>query len=162
MRYSEAHKRAIIKKAIEADGKGLDQVARENGIHPATLGRWMQKFRNGTLQADGSDGIQPSCRNTGEKLMLLLESKTLVPESRGEWLRHHGLHTEHLRLWEQELMTMATGSDRKDTDESAQLRKENRQLKKELARKEKALAEAAVLLTLKKNFPTLFEDDEEA
>ena len=47
-------------------------------------------------------------------------------------------------------------------DENARLRKENRELKKELARKEKALAEAADLLTLKKNYPTLFEDDGES
>jgi cell shape-determining protein MreC len=46
--------------------------------------------------------------------------------------------------------------------ENSQLRKENKALKKELARKEKALVEAAVLLTLKKNYHTLFKDDGEA
>jgi len=161
MRYSEAHRRAVIKKVMESDGKRLEDVARENGVHPATLGRWIQKFRSGTLEADGSDGIQPSRRNPGEKLSLLLESRTVGPDVMGEWLRSHGLHTEHLRLWEQELSTMANVNEKKNRDETAQLRKENRALKKELARKEKALAEAAVLLTVKKKFPTLFEDSEE-
>jgi transposase len=162
VRYSEGFKRSVVKKSQESDGKKLDDIAKENGIHPATLGRWIQQYRAGKLEEDGADGIQPSRRNPGEKLALLLESRTVGPEAMGDWLRRHGLHTEHLRLWEQELTTMATGNENNAKDENAKLRKENRELKKELARKEKALAEAAVLLTLKKNFPTLFEHNEEA
>lgn len=161
MRYSEVHKRSVVVKVQESSGKTIDQIAKENGIHPATLGRWLQLFRSGKLDSGISDGIQPSHRNPGEKLSLLLESKTIGAEAFGEWLRHNGLHTEHLRLWEQELTTMANVNQKNEKDENAQLRKENRELKKDLARKEKALAEAAVLLTLKKKFPTLFEDNEE-
>jgi transposase-like protein len=162
MRYTDEYKKAIVAKALEGDGKKLDEIARDNGIHPATLGRWMQQYRSGTLAEGKGDGIPPSRRNPGEKLALLLESKTIGPEALGEWLRRNGLHTEHLGLWEQELVTMANTGEKKDKDDRAKLRKENRELKKELARKEKALAEAAVLLTLKKNYPTLFEDNEEA
>ena len=159
MRYSEGFKRSVIRRAQEKDGKTLDDIARENGIHPATLGRWIQTYRAGKLDTEEGDGIQPSHRNPGEKLALLLESRTVDPDAMGDWLRCHGLHTEHLGLWEQELSTMANDNKNKVDDENTKLRKENRELKRELARKEKALAEAAVLLTLKKNFPTLFEDD---
>ena len=158
MRYSEAHKKAIVAKAMDSNGKSQDEVARESGVHPATLGRWIQQLRSGTLEVDGSDGIQPSRRNPGEKLALLLESRSLGPDALGEWLRIHGLHAEHLKLWEQELSTMATTAANQKEKNMAAMRKENRQLKKELARKEKALAEAAILLTLKKNYPTLFAD----
>lgn len=41
--------------------------------------------------------------------------------------------------------------------ENVALKKQNKELKAELATKEKALAEAAVLLTLKKNFRHLFQ-----
>ena len=162
MRYTDEYRRAVVTKALEGNGKKMDETARENGIHPATLGRWMQQFRSGTLEAERGDGIQPSRRNPGEKLALLLESRTVSSDAMGEWLRRNGLHTEHLGLWEQELSTMANANEKKSKDENTRLRKENRELKKELARKEKALAEAAVLLTLKKNYPTLFEDDGEA
>lgn len=162
MRYTDEYKRSVVAKALEADGKKLEAVARDNGVHPATLGRWMQQFRAGTLEAGRGDSIQPSRRNPGEKLALLLESRTVNPEALGEWLRRNGLHTEHLGLWEQELATMMNVGEKKGKDENARLRKENRELRKELARKEKALAEAAVLLTLKKNYPTLFENDGEA
>jgi transposase-like protein len=162
MRYTEGFKRSLIRKVFDGNGRPADEVAQEARVHPATLGRWIQKYRAGTLEEDGGEGIQPSHRNPGEKLCLLLESKTVGPEAQGEWLRCHGLHTEHLRLWEQELSTMANGTEQSKRDENSQLRKENKNLKKELARKEKALAEAAVLLTLKKNYQTLFKDDGEA
>ena len=162
MRYTDGFKRSLIRKVFEGTGKPVEEVAREAGVNQATLGRWIQKYRAGTLEEDGGEGIQPSHRNPGEKLHLLLESKTVGPEEMGEWLRRHGLHTEHLRLWEQELSTMANDTDKSKKDENAQLRKENKNLKKELARKEKALAEAAILLTLKKNYQTLFKDDGEA
>jgi transposase len=161
MRYSEGFRRSIVRKVQESDGKSLDDIAREHGIHPATLGRWIQQLRASKLADDGADGIQPSHRNPGEKLELLLESRTVKPDAMGEWLRRNGMHSEHLRLWEQELGSMATDNENKINSENSQLRKENKALKKELARKEKALAEAAVLLTLKKKYPTIFEHNEE-
>jgi len=162
MRYSQSFKASIIRKAQDGSGRTLDELALESGIHPATLGRWIQKFRAGTLTTDGTDGIMPSQRHPGEKLALLLESRTVSPDDMGEWIRRHGLHSEHLPLWEQELTTMAVGEDDQARNENAQLRKENKKLQKELARKEKALAEAAVLLMLKKKHPTLFEGDGES
>lgn len=50
----------------------------------------------------------------------------------------------------------------KQTDlnqKNAELKKENKRLKRELVRKEKALSEAAVLLTQKK-FHTLFQNED--
>ena len=111
---------------------------------------------------DGSDGIQPSHRHPGEKLALLLESKTISADSKGEWLRGHGLQYEHLSLWEQELTTMTNDKADKSKDENVKLRKENKRLQKELAEKEKALADAAVLLMLKKKYQRLFEEGGES
>jgi transposase len=162
MRYSQGFKASIVRKAQDGSGRKLDDIARESNIHPATLGRWIQQFRADKLTLDGADGIPPANRHPGEKLALLLESRTVGPEGMGDWLRHHGLHSEHLPLWEQELATMANGNEDKARTENKELRKENRRLQKELARKEKALAEAAVLLTLKKKHQTLFEADEES
>lgn len=161
MRYSEGFKRSIVKKAMDGSGRRLEDVASESGVHVATLGRWIHGYRTGTLDLGEGDGIQPSHRNPGEKLALLLESKTIGAEGMGEWLRHHGLHAEHLRLWEQEMASMANGTENKDKDEMARLRRENRELRKELEKKEKALAEVAVLLTLKKKHPTLFADSKD-
>ena len=49
----------------------------------------------------------------------------------------------------------------KDKEEIKKLKSENRQLRKELYRKEKALAETAALLTLKKKAAAIWGEEEE-
>jgi len=78
-------------------------------------------MKHGTLSTEGSDILTPKQRSPGEKLQLLLESQKLSGEAKGEWLRQQGLHSEHVTLWEQELK-----------------------------KQEKALAEPAILISLKK------------
>jgi transposase len=110
---------------------------------------------------DDAAGMTPEQRNPGEKLTLLLESKTLDEEHKGEWLRQHGLHSEHLPLWEQELTAVMNDKQSDLSQKNNELKKENKRLQRELERKEKALAEAAVLLTLKKKFRNLFATEDE-
>lgn len=161
MRYSSGFKAAVVRKVIEGTGRSINGVAKEAGIYPATLSDWIKQYKAGKLGTEDGDSICPNDRNPSEKLTLLLESKTIEPEKMGEWLRSRGLHSEHLTLWEQELTDTMHDKDTNVRTEIAALRKENKALKKELARKEKALAEAAVLITLKKKYPNLFEKEEE-
>jgi transposase-like protein len=160
MKYSKGFRATIVKKTLDEPGKSISQIAKENNIYPATLGNWIKQYEKGILSMDGCDGIAPSRRHPGEKLALLLESKAIEERELGGWLRRHGLHSEHLSLWEQELTNMANDKNNAATTENTQLKKENKRLRKELKRKEKALAEAAILLTLKKKFPNLYPEDE--
>jgi len=162
MKYSIGFRTSIVRKTVDGSGRSVNEVAKEAGVHPATLGNWIRQYRNGTIAADGCDAIPPSRRHPGEKLSLLLESKGVSQDDLGDWLRRHGLHSEHLPLWEQELTSMANDADKTAKEENSALRRENKLLKKELKRKEKALAEAAIMITLKKKYPNLFEDDGEA
>lgn len=161
MRYSNGFKASAVRKVLEGTGRSINEVAKEIGIYPATLGGWIRQHKVGKLDLEEGDSISPKDRNPGEKLTLLLESKSIEPENIGEWLRSQGLHSEHLTLWEQELTDIMHEKDTLAKTENAALRKENKALKKELVRKEKALAEAAVLITLKKKYPNLFEQEEE-
>jgi len=150
MRYSSGFKASAVRKVIDGSGRSINDVAKEVGIYPATLGDWIRQHTAGKLGLDEGDAISPNDRNPSERFVLLLESKSIAPDKLGEWLRIHGLHSEHLALWEQELTDTMSDKDKNEKAELVALRKENRSLKKELARKEKALAEAAVLITLKK------------
>jgi len=161
MRYSSGFKASAVRKIVDGSGRSINDVAKEVGIYPATLSDWIRQHNAGKLGLDEGDSISPNDRNPSERFVLLLESKTIEPDKLGEWLRLHGLHSEHLTLWEQELTDTMADKDKNEKAELASLRKENKSLKKELARKEKALAEAAVLITLKKKYPNLFEQDEE-
>ncbi len=104
MRYSEGFKTAIVKKTQDGTGRSVYQVARETGINPTTLKNWIRQYKHDTLSTNGCDSLTTSQRNPGEKLVLLLESRTIAEEEKAAWLRRNGMHSEHLALWEQELI----------------------------------------------------------
>ena len=115
----------------------------------ATIYYWKDQAAEGMLDI-GDGEVRSRDRSPGEKLTLLLESKSVKSEHHGEWLRSQGLHTEHLPLWEQELREIVTEKEQKQREELAELKRKNKELHKELNRKDKALAETAALLALKK------------
>jgi transposase-like protein len=160
MKYTDGFRGSIIRQVLA--GKSAYQVAQETGVNVATIGNWLRKHKSGSLVIDGSEGEpKPGSRSLVEKLALLMQSKSLAEADRGEWLRQNGLHSQHLSLWEQELTTMMNDKKSKIDTENAALKRQNKELRTELAVKEKALAEAAILLTLKKNFRHLFQEDGE-
>jgi len=161
MKYSIGFRASIIRKTLDGSGRSVYQIAKETGINSATIANWISQHKAGRLSLDGCDAVTPEQRNPGEKLALLLEGKSLAKEGRGEWLRQHGLHSEHLPLWEQELTTIMNDKQSDMRNDNANLRREIKQLQKENERQKKALAEAAILLTLKKKFQHLFAEDGE-
>ena len=60
------------------------------------------------MTLDEDDENPSSMRNSREKLDLLIEYQTVSEENQGEWLRQHGLHSEHLPLFRQELNELMT------------------------------------------------------
>lgn len=161
MKYSIGYRNGILKKVIPPESRPLKEVALENGISEQTIRNWMQMAKSGTLALATGD-TAPGDRDAAEKLRLVLESKSVSPEAMGQWLRERGLHSEHLPLWEQEILQVMNDKVDKRKSQEAALLKENKQLKKELHRKEKALAEMAALLTLKKKADEIWgvrEDD---
>ena len=161
MKYSPGFRSSVVRKTLDDSGRSVAEVSRETGVSYATVRSWIKKYRLGKLDVDDATGMTPDQRNPGEKLTLLLESKTLEEDQRGEWLRQHGLHSEHLPLWEQELTAVMNNKQTDLNQKNNELKKENRRLQRELTQKEKALAEAAVLLTLKKKFRNLFSTEDE-
>jgi len=161
MRYSEGFRASIVRKTQDGSGRSVYQLAKETGINVATIKNWITQFKNGSLGLDGSDSITPSQRSPGEKLALLLEGQTIADDAKGEWLRKHGLHSEHLPMWEQELSSIMNDKQTDLKTENTRLKKENKALQKEKKRQEKALSELAILISLKKKYPNLFEENEE-
>ena len=160
MRYSAGMKASILRKVLPPDPQPVAEVSRESGVSAATIHFWKKQAASGKVDL-GDSQLRPSDRSAAEKLTLLLESRRLSDDERGEWLRSRGVHSEHLPLWEQELREVVTEKEKKQRDEIAELRKKNKALEKELHRKEKALAETAALLTLKKKADEIWGDDED-
>lgn len=167
MKYSEGFRASVVRKTQDGSGRSVYQVAKETGVSPVTIRNWITLFKNGSLGVDGCDALTPSQRSPGEKLALLLESQIIPDDSKGEWLRKHGLHSEHLPLWapqrsfqRQELVRIMNDKQTDLKAENAQLKKTNKALQKENKRQAKALSELAILISFKKKYPNLFEETE--
>jgi transposase len=93
-------------------------------------------------------------RRTGaEKLAIVAQASDLDDEQLGAFLRREGVHLAELEQW-RKLAEEALGTGKRLSPS-----KETRRLKAELARKEKALAEAAALLVLKKKVAEIWGDE---
>jgi len=160
MRYSAGVKQAALRKVLPPESRPIHEVSKETGISVQTIRIWMEKAQNGTL--DPADGeLAPRERLASEKLRLVLESKRIEPERMGEWQRERGLHSEHIALWEQELVDIVADKDDALKQDLQRTKRKLKETEQELRRKEKALAEAATLLVLKKKAEAIWGAGEE-
>ncbi len=157
MGYSTALRDGILRRVLPPERQSVTQVATEFGVSAPTIYKWIKAAEHGILGTGVESG--PKGRPAAEKLTLLLEASALSDDNRGEWLRENGLHEEHLQLWEQEMREIVNDKQQNLQEENRQLKKANKALEKELQRKEKAIAELATLLTLKKKADEIFERD---
>lgn len=158
MEYSRSIKIGVLKRVLPPENKSIRGTSRKFGISEQTIRNWIKQKKDGifdTVQGDKSLRYLSS----KEKYQLLMESARLPEEKLGEFLRERGLHSEHLKLWDQELREMVTKKEDKKDKKLRELIKRNKELEKELARKEKALAETAALLVLKKKLEILLGED---
>lgn len=81
-----------------------------------------------------------------------------------EYCREKGIYPEQVKEWKEACINANDNAREKSTKAGKELRaerKEKEKLEKELARKEKALAEAAALLVLRKKADAIWVTDEE-
>jgi len=104
----------------------------------------------------------PRDRSILEKQELLLEAASVSPEALGGWLREHGIHEEHLRLWKGEIRDRLKHNEASSKRELSVERRKVKTLEKELHKKDEALAELTALMVLKKKLEgILFEPEGE-
>lgn len=166
MKYSAAFKAKMVQKML--GGRSANSLAQEAGMHQPTLSKWLRdasslqavKRRERDEKAK-TEGRRPEDWSAEEKLEAVLEAKRLSGSELGEFLRRRGLHEEQLRQWQETADAGALESlrGRKPAGKSAEA-KRVKELERELRRKEKALAEAAALLVLRKKAEALWGDED--
>jgi len=160
MKYSTGFRNSVIKKVLPPENRSILEVSKETGVSEQTIRNWLFKLKNDNLNPQEGE-VSPEQRSPSEKISLIFESRSLSSEAKGEWLRKNGIHSEHLVLWEQELRDQVNDKANKDKETIKKLKKKNKDLEKELERKEKALAEMAALMVLKKKAEAIWGDEEE-
>lgn len=93
-----------------------------------------------------------------KKLKALQEYDALTDEeARGRFLRENGLHSTDIERWRQEIVEALKQNPNRADPRDRRIK----ELEKELGRKDKALAETAALLALKKTAHQIWGADED-
>ncbi len=145
MRHEMAHtaelRNEMVRRMTGPSRVTARALHRETGISQESLSRWLVDARK------LSGMTQSKLRTPEEKLRLVIASSALEGAALSAFMRAEGVLEVELRDWRATMLENLSGGKPPKTSSEAN---ELRQLKKELSRKDKALAEFAALLVLKK------------
>ncbi len=161
--YSEEFKEQIVSKMMAPNAQSVAEVSRHCGVSEQSLYNWRNRYRH-EGKAVPADPSKPENWSGENKLAVVIETASLNEEQLSEYCRRKGLYPEQIARWK-EAAIAGNESPRSLTKVEQQAlkkeRKKNRYLEKELHRKEKALAETAALLVLKKKAQALWGEPED-
>jgi transposase-like protein len=142
--------------------QSVAQVSRDTGIAIPTLYKWKKSFSN-IGPAMPNNSIPAHRWDAKAKLDVITAVATMNEIQRSEYCRQHGIFPEQIDQWrEQFIESFSSGSkEQSQPKETAVNRKKINQLECEIKRKDKALAEAAVLLMLSKKAQAIWGNNEE-
>ncbi len=151
----------MVAKLARPYGISAVALSQEVGIPHQTLSRWVKEYANFGGNGGGMmKSKRPEDRTAEKKLKAIVEYENLDEEQRGIYLREKGLHSVHLERWQQEFVE-AYASKKKKTRGGDPRQKRIKELESDLRRKDKALAETAALLVLKKKAQAIWGDPED-
>lgn len=162
MRYSRERKEAVIRKMLPPYNKTIPKISREEGISEPTLYAWRQAARaKGRLLPNGD--ATPEGWTSADKFAAVVETASLNEEQKSEYCRQRGIYAEQLAAWRQACENANDwdeAQERKLKENMRAAKKRTLELERDLHRKEKALAEAAALLVLKKRADAIWGEGE--
>ena len=160
-RYSEERKAVVLAKLSPPHSMTVAALAREEGISDQTLYNWRTQAREEGRPVPGSKAKSDQW-SAEAKLATVIETAPLSEEEFSQYCREKGLYPEQVRRWKEESLQ----GFQRSAEREKQLRKKSladqkqiKKLERELRHKEKALAETAALLVLRKKLDALWEND---
>lgn len=150
--FSVAFKQRMVQRLTGKDAVSASRLAQETGVRQQNLSRWPQEARSLPMMADKAKPVVREW-SVEQKARVLSKASKLSGEELTAYLELEGVKFAEYEQWR---VALDDGGGA-----SAASSKRIRQLERELARKDKALAEAAALLVLKKKVKTLFGEDED-
>ncbi len=145
-RISPERKAATLAKLLPPYNMTVSAVAQMEGISEATLYNWRNQAKQEGKPVPGADRSSEQWPAEA-RFAAIVETATLSEAEVAEYCRKKGLYPEQLTQWKQAFLQTSVPDDKAALKQS---QKRIRQLEKELTRKEKALAEAAAILVLRK------------
>lgn len=159
--YSPERKAAVLKKLLPPGNLSVAELSRQEGISDVTLYTWRRQAMGRGEVVSGS-GKLPAHWPAEAKLAVVIETAALSAIEQSQYCREKGLYLEQVKAWRQACLDGQASAMQQSQHERAQSKADKqriRELERELNRKEKALAEAAALLVLRKKLHALWGED---
>ena len=173
MPYSEKFKLRMIQRLTSPNAPSAMMLSREVGVPQPTLSLWLRRARRlppmtneQNADTNPTPPRSPKSWSAEAKYRVVLEASTIADADLGEFLRTRGLHAAQLEEWrrvaaEGAKAALIPGKKPRHGQSKSDARR-IRELERELLRKDKALAELAALVALKKKLELLWGDEDES
>jgi transposase len=171
MQYPDIFKDAMIQKMTGPSAISASALSKQVDVPQSTLSKWLRmagvgssyNFPNNadeyTKMAKTNHPRRPNDWSAKDKFKIVMEAASLDDEQLGAFLREKGIHQTHLEQWRLQMLDgLQNGFSKKSVKQQKSDAKRIRSLEKEINRKDKALAETAALLVLKKKVQEIWGD----
>lgn len=164
MKYSLERKESVLKKLLPPLSCSVASVSEQEGICTATLFNWRNAARTqGRLMPDSDKDADGWASE--DKFAVVLETSPMSESELTSYCRKKGLYVQQVTQWREHCKAAnappARSQRRSDTKAQQADKKKIRELQKDLERKEKALAETAALLVLRKKANAIWGSGED-
>ena len=161
--YTKEFKTSVLKRLEQPTTDTITSVSEELGVPRTTIYQWIKNAATDSTKT--TINHKPANKWTSEdKFHVVLETASLTETELAEYCRRKGIFIDEVKSWKEQCLkaNQATVEDPKELKESLKAEKDlNRKLEKELRIKDKALAETAALLVLRKKANAIWGDPEE-
>lgn len=152
IRYPKEFKEQVLKRLLPPNAESVKRVSKETGVSHQTLRNWLQEAHIHDL-VQSLPPEPPSSLSTSEKFRIVVETLSMSEDELSEYARKAGLYVSQIKEWRDICINANETADAQKRSMQKELKavqKENIELRKDLRKKEKALAETAALLVLRK------------
>lgn len=166
-KYTAEQREAVLSRLAHPFNESVKEVAKAEGLSLATVYNWINAAKK---QARPMEEEAPPAQSEAavdwtarDKFAAVVESAAMNETERSEYCRTRGIYPEELALWRKACERATDWADeqvRTKVETSKEAARRIRNLERELARKEKALAEAAALLVLRKKAAAIWGDED--
>ncbi len=162
-RISVERKEAILKKLLPPYSMSVKEVSEEEGISTATLYHWRKQLRRSGAAVPNSNTSSEQW-SAQTKLAIVAETYSMTESELSQYCREKGLFPEQIQSWRSDCMQGFKSSKEQEAEAKKQAKADKleiKELKKDLRLKEKALAETAALLVLRKKLRAFYGEEPE-
>jgi len=160
-KYNKEEKDGLVTRLFPPESISVGVLSNETGISKSTLATWKKKVE----KVNGI--VKPKRRlSPNEKFLIVMETYSLTEIELSRYCREKGLYYNEIKKW----FSLCVNANNKlvDSEDIKEFKagkiddsKRIKALEKELNRKEKALAEAAALMLLRKKLQAILVENEE-